>query len=133
MASTQTSLTSRLSAPVSNALVDAAGKPLPPEKLYIPGTILQARVDASHPLAYGMPSTVDILCDNNPLFRLTQTRGGRRIAWSDSRAPLRSGWAWGQEYLNGAAALVVFRAHPHATFKFHFNGVYHGGAERVAL
>ncbi|MDP2958966.1 MAG: hypothetical protein Q8N53_21255, partial [Longimicrobiales bacterium] len=82
-------------------------------------------------------------------FRLRQGRGAHRVAWFDSDAALRSGWAWGQEYLNDAVAvvdadvgrgkllllgpLVVFRAHPHATFKFLFNGVYYGGAERVTL
>ena len=144
-----TSLAASLGAPVMSALVDAGGKALPPEKFYIPGTILQARVDVSHPLAYGMPATLDVFFDNNPLFRLRQGTGARPVAWFDSGAPLRSGWAWGQEHLAGAVAvadadvgkgklvllgpLVVFRAHPHATFKFLFNGVYYGSAERVAL
>jgi hypothetical protein len=57
---------------------------------------------------------------------------------------LKSGWAWGQQYLlNGVAAvevplgkgrLVLFgpevmkRAQPHATFKFLFNAIYLGAA-----
>jgi len=54
--------------------------------------------------------------------------------WFDSRAPLRSGWAWGQHYLAGGTAAVeaplgngkvirfgpeiTFRAQPHGTVKF---------------
>jgi hypothetical protein len=55
---------------------------------------------------------------------------------------LRSGWAWGQTYLEGGVAIaeatvgrgtlvllgpeVTFRAQPHGTFKFLFNGIYVG-------
>ncbi len=58
--------------------------------------------------------------------------------------PLRSGWAWGQQYLNGAVAAVesdvgkgkvylfgpeiTFRGQPHGTFKFLFNAIYLAGA-----
>ena len=70
------------------------------------------------------------------------------VAWYDSAAPLRSGWAWGQSYLKGSAAVVdaplgkgrvllfgpeiTFRAQPHGTFKFLFNGIYYGGAVPVS-
>ena len=63
------------------------------------------------------------------------------IAWFDSKTPLRSGWAWGQEYLeNGVVAAeaqvgngkvllfgpeILQRAQPHGTFKFLFNGIYY--------
>ena len=65
--------------------------------------------------------------------------GVEAVAWFDSPEPLRSGWAWGQHFLEGAAAVVsadigdghlymfgpeiVFRAQPHGTFKFLFNGI----------
>ena len=32
--------------------------------------------------------------------------GIKKVAWFDSKAPLRSGWAWGQDYLEGGVAIV---------------------------
>jgi hypothetical protein len=67
------------------------------------------------------------------------------IAWFDSATPLRSGWAWGQEHLAGGIAIaeakvgsgrlvlfgpqILFRAQPHGTFKFLFNGIIQAGME----
>ena len=78
----------------------------------------------------------------SPTFRLTdgaEAAGVRRVGWFDSKTPLRSGWAWGQEYLEGGVAIidarvgkgrlalfgpqVLFRGQPHGTFKFVFNGI----------
>jgi hypothetical protein len=75
----------------------------------------------------------------------SSTTAPRSVAWFASATPLRSGWAWGQHYLDGAAAVVdatvgrgrlflygpeiTFRAQPHGTFKFLFNGVYLGGVQ----
>ena len=63
------------------------------------------------------------------------------------RSPLRSGWAWGQNYLEGGTAAIeasvgrgklylfgpeiTFRAQPHGTFKFLFNGIY--GLEKTPV
>ena len=69
-----TSLSEALSLPVANGLTElnAAGvaRPLPPEKYYIPGSLLRAQVDNTNPLAYGMPSSVDVFYDRSPSFRL---------------------------------------------------------------
>ena len=78
--------------------------------------------------------------DDSPAFRVDSdaaSKGVRTIAWYDSPKPLRSGWAWGQEHLNGAAAIleacvgqgslymfgpeILFRSQPHGTFRFFFN------------
>jgi hypothetical protein len=147
---TSTSLASRLGLPVANALVEeGTTKPLPPEKFYAPGCVLQVRVDTSQPLAYGLPEKLDIFYSNNPLFRLKPGSGVRPIAWFDADNPVRSGWTWGASYLKQAVAvadaevgkgrlllfgpLVAFRAHPHGTFKLLFNGVYLGSARAVKL
>ena len=78
----------------------------------------------------------------SPTFRLPEGPEAKdlsRVGWFDGKAPLRSGWAWGQEHLEGGAAIidarigkghlalfgpqVLFRGQPHGTFKFVFNGI----------
>ena len=67
----------------------------------------------------------------------------KAVAWYDSKTPLHSGWAWGQEVLeNGVAVMdvrvgkgrlalfgpeILFRGQPHGTFKFLFNGIVEAG------
>ncbi len=134
---------------LDNALTDEKGAPLPGEKFYMPGSILQVRTDPTRPLAYGMPEKLDIFYDNTPVFKLNSATDAQRVAWFDSEHPTRSGWAWGEKYLNGGVIvteatvgkgklvvlgpLVAFRAHPHGTFKFLFNGLYYGSATTVTL
>jgi hypothetical protein len=137
-------LATYLSLPVSDYLVDN-GEPLPQTKFYVPGSILRAEVDTTQPLAAGMPAQVDVFFDHSPVFALgpdAAARGVRRVAWFASKTPLRSGWAWGQEHLDGGTAIVearvgkgkVFlfgpeileRGQPHGTFKFLFNAIYYG-------
>ena len=91
----------------------------------------------------GLPSQLDVFFDNSPVFRLkpdAALKGTKAVAWFDSATPLRSGWAWGQNYLEGGASVVessygkgtvylfgpeiTFRGQPHGTFKFLFNGIY---------
>lgn len=136
--------------PVYNALtsVDAAGKrtPLPDTKFYVPGSVLQAKVDPTDPLAYGVPETLDIFYNNNPTYALTPGQSGvRRVAWFASDDPLRSGWAWGQKALNDTATVidgtlgkgrvyllaneVTQRGQPYASFKFLFNAALYGPAQ----
>jgi hypothetical protein len=130
-----------LGLPMSDALVDrSTGKPLAAEKYYIPGSVLRVRVDPLSPLAYGLPENLDVDFDESPALRI-QEPGVQRVAWFDGDQPLRSGWAWGQQYLAGATAvaeaqvgrgrllmfgpLITFRGQPHGTFKFLFNGIYY--------
>jgi hypothetical protein len=137
----------QLGLPIENHLVvRAPGEPdrgLSGEEYYVPGSILRVAVDTKDPAAAGMPAQADVFFDNDPVFRLkpdAALKGTRAIAWFDSPAPLRSGWAWGQNYLEGGAAAVeanvgkgkvylfgpeiTFRGQPHGTFKFLFNGIY---------
>ncbi|HEX9633508.1 MAG TPA: peptidase, partial [Gemmatimonadales bacterium] len=142
--SSANALASALDLPVSDHLV-ADGEPLPRTKFYVPGSIVRARVDATHPLAAGMDTAVDVFFDESPVFALppdAASRGVTRVAWYEGKAPLRSGWAWGQEALDGGAAVVaasvgkgtVFlfgpeilqRGQPHGTFRFFFNAIYWG-------
>jgi hypothetical protein len=145
-----TSLGYHLGLPIRNALVETvngATTPLPREKYYVPGSILEARIDNTQPLAYGMGSKAMVFYDESPAFRLqpeAAAKGVKPIAWYDSPTPLRSGWAWGQSYLDQAVSVieapvgkghvvlfgneVLWRAQPHGTFKLFFNGIYYGSA-----
>ena len=111
-----TSIGYHLGLPIRNALVErgAAGdSPLPSEKFYVPGSILEARVDTSHPLAYGIRDRVNVFFDDSPAFRLLPeppSRGVDPVAWFDGPTPLRSGWAWGQQYLDQAVQIVERRS-----------------------
>ncbi len=114
---------------------------------YIPGAIVQASVDPRQPLAYGMTAKVDMFFDDSQPFRL-EGGPGTRVAWFDSAKPLRSGWAVGQEKLQGTIAVadielgrgklfamgpeVTQRAQPYATFKLLFNGLLYGPAAAAA-
>jgi len=136
--------------PVSNHLVergpDGVSRPVPSERFYVPGSVLRAAVDTTLPAAHGLTSPVDVFYDNSPLFRLdpeAAMKGVRPIAWFETATPLRSGWAYGQSYLEGGilgidapvgrgrlllyTPEITFRAQPHGTFKFLFNGIYLAG------
>jgi hypothetical protein len=144
-----------LGLPVDNALTeigpDGAARRVPNDKFYVPGSVLEASVDKTLPIAYGVPDKVDVFYDNNPAFHLlpdAALKGTRPIAWFFSD-PLRSGWAWRQHYLNGTVGAVeanvgkgkvylfgpeiTFRGQPHGTFKFLFNAIDLAGATTVNL
>ena len=132
-----TSLAGLLGLPVSDPL---AG--LSREQFYVPGSLLRATIDTktdtSNPLAFGMDSEAIVFFDNSPVFKLEGDVN--RVAWFASREPLASGWAWGQERLEGTAAVaeaklgagkvvllgpeVAFRGQPAGTFKLLFNALY---------
>jgi hypothetical protein len=95
-----------------------------------------------------MRSAADMYYDNAPAFRFlpgAEGAGLRRVAWIDTPTPLRSGWAWGQRYLNGTIEVATarvgkgtlilfgpdpyFRSQPHGTFKLFFNGIFYPSAQ----
>jgi len=127
-------------------------RPLPPEKYYIPGSLLRAQVDNTNPLAYGLPASLDMFYDRSPSFRLlpeAALSGVSAVSWYQGDHLLDSGWAWGPQYLNGTTAVVeamigkgklflygpeiAFRGQPHGTFKFLFNGILYGAATPAKL
>ncbi len=142
-----TNLAYQLNLPVRNAMVEIVNgneKKLPDEKYYVPGSVLNVGVDLSVPATWGMEKEADIYFDNSPVFKLTgdaiATGKIKPLMWFDSAKPLRSGWAWGQAYLqDGVTAFqanvgkgklfafgpeVAFRAQTHGTFKLIFNQLY---------
>ncbi len=151
-----TSIAEVFGIPVSNHLVekgpDGKDRALPGEKFYIPGSLLRTRIDNTNPLAYGMPEQVDVFYDNSPVFRMGPTAAMKKtntVGWFSGAEVLDSGWAWGQQYLDGGAAAaeasvgegkvvllgpeVNFRDQPHGTYKLLFNGLYFGSAKPAAL
>jgi hypothetical protein len=133
-------LAAYLDLPLENHLMEN-GAPVSRSKYFVPGSVLTARVDTTLPIAAGMRERTDFFFDNSPVFRLKPTaRGVRAIAWFDNPTPLRSGWAWGQRYLDkGVIAVladlgrgrvylfgpeILHRAQPHGTFKLLFNALY---------
>jgi hypothetical protein len=140
--SSATNLGGYLQLPMTNHLVEN-GAPIPQTKFYTPGSVLRAKVETASPFAYGMQEYTDVFFDNSPVWTLgadAASKGVRPIAWFDSKTPLRSGWAWGQAYLDkgvigvdasvGQGRLLLYgaeilqRAQPHGTFKFLFNGIW---------
>jgi hypothetical protein len=109
--------------------------------------VLQARVDNTKPLAYGMSEYVNLFFNNSPVFNVKP--GADVIVRFDSPEPLRSGWAWGEKFLENTAAVVetnvgkgrlvlygpeiLFRSQPHGTYKLLFNGIYSGRMVSVNL
>jgi hypothetical protein len=142
-----TTMADLLGVPVSNHLVDAANKPLPRDQFYIPGSLMRTTIDNTNPLAYGMPKTVEVFFDSSPVFNIGA--GVKPVASFVGKQTLDSGWAWGQEFLDGGTAVaeakvgegkvmmmgpeVTFRGEPHATFKLLFNGVLYGNAQTTQL
>jgi hypothetical protein len=139
-------LARHLQLPVTNHLVEMVNgqeRALPREKFYVPTSILRMAVNTKSSVAWGMPTQVDFVFDNSPVYRLlpgSEDRGISPILRFDSDSPLRSGWAWGQQYLNGGVGAleafvgqgrllvygpeISFRAQPHGTFKLLFNSLY---------
>ena len=142
-----TNLAYHLGLPVRNAMVEIVNgteKRLPDEKYYVPGSVLNVEVDNTQSANWGMEKQADVYFDNSPVFKLTgdAIANGKikPLMWFNSSTPLRSGWAWGQAYLqDGVTAFeakigkgkllafgpeVAFRAQTHGTFKLIFNQLY---------
>jgi len=148
-----TSLAQHLGLPIGDHMTERTPegtiRSLPSDKFYSPTSILEVAVDPTAPVAAGMGPRALITYDNSEVFSLTPgaaAAGIRAVAWFDSPEPLRSGWAWGQTYLEGGVVAaeakvgrgtlylfgpeITFRAQPHGTFRFLFNGILKGAETR---
>ena len=146
-----TNLAYHLKLPVKNALTEMANngqeRNLPNEKYYIPGSVLRVTLDSTQHATWGMPTLTDVYFDASPVFKLAPEAIAKGtvvpLAWFATNKPLRSGWAWGQSYLqDGVAAFmapvgsgtfyafgpeITFRAQAQGTFKLLFNQLYNTG------
>jgi hypothetical protein len=142
-----TLLAYHLALPVRSALVEMGSngleRPLPSDKYYIPGSLLQVSMDTNRLAASGMNATADMVFSSSPVFKLdpdASLKGVNALAWIDSDKSLRSGWAWGISYLKGGVVAfeakvgkgkfyafgpeIIFRAQSHGTFKLLYNTLY---------
>ncbi len=150
-----TALAEHLGLPISDALVrrvpNGDEQALTSDRFFIPGSLLRVQVNNDNPLAFGLGPEADVVFRSSPAFRLDPEAAGQQIvpvAWFGEDS-LRSGWAWGEGYLEDTVAVIdatvgegklflfgpeiAFRAQPHGTFKFLFNGIYYGSAQEVTL
>jgi hypothetical protein len=133
--------------PITNHLVErtptgVSSTPLPRDKFYVPGSLLEVTYDTTTDAARGEDARGIVFFENSPVMRLgpdAALKGVKPIAWFDNPSPLKSGWAWGQNYLDQGVAMaearygqgtvymygpeITFRAQPHATFKLLFNAI----------
>jgi hypothetical protein len=136
-----------LNLPVRNALVEmvnGAERNLPGEKFYIPGSVMQVAVNNNYAPNWGMENKADVYFSASPVFKLSPEAIAQKqlipLAWYPTASTLRSGWAFGQAYLqDGVAAFeanvgkgklfvygpeITFRAQTHGTYKMLFNQLY---------
>ena len=133
--------------PLSDHLLENGRSPSRTE-YYTPGSVHSLKIEHDSPLTHGLGDRLDVLINNSPLFDLgpgAEAAGVTRLGWFDTDHPLRSGWAWGQERMQGGVALVevklgdgelflftpriTFRAQSHAAFPLLFNGILYGSAD----
>ncbi|UCD43919.1 MAG: hypothetical protein JSV27_07140 [Candidatus Bathyarchaeota archaeon] len=128
-----------LSAPAVN-LLDGR----PPSELYIPGSILRAVFDNTHPVGYGLSREEGVFFKGGPVFEVKQ---GESVATYPEASSLLSGWILGEEHLLGKTAVAdlpmgegravligfppIFRSQTHGTFKVLFNALLYSTAELV--
>jgi hypothetical protein len=145
-----------LGLPVRDYLTDLGAdgleRTLPDDKFYIPGSLLRMSVDNTNPVAFGMANQVDVFFDDSPVFKLepaVESQPVSRVGWFAGKQLLESGWAWGQQYLDGDTAVaeaavgkgkvvllgpeVNFRDQSHGTYKLLFNSLYYGSAKGARL
>jgi hypothetical protein len=114
------------------------------DQFYGPGSLLNARVDISHPLCFGMSPREAVWFESGPAFEAPR-QGAAAAVRSVMTYPqdniLASAWLLGDQLLAGRSAvmdvpigrghLVLFgirpqyRAQPNATFKLLFNGLFY--------
>ena len=138
LASSSEYLIDELNIPVRNALGRGS-------EFSCPGALLRARVEAGHPVTYGLPSEVALFVDEALAFE-TAMPGAEMQRWVLASYPtagadvLLSGWVSGPELIarRGAAVATTYgkgkivllgfraqhRAQTPATFPFLFNALY---------
>ena len=127
----------RLDLPVENVAEDL-GK----ARFFAPGTLVNAKVDRTHPLCFGMREREAVWFESGPVFQVRRQALSRvrQVVRYAQREVLASGWLIGRAYLANRAAVVdvpvgrgrvllfgirpQYRGQSNATFKLVFNGLH---------
>lgn len=110
------------------------------KEFHCPGSTLRAKVDTSHPLAWGMPKDAWVMNFRSPAFSIQERVHAENyeiVVEYPKKDLLQSGWLVGEDRVAGQAAMVAakcgegqvvligfrpqFRAQTHGTFKLLFN------------
>jgi hypothetical protein len=125
-------------------MVNGKERSLPGEKFYIPGSVMQIEIDNKQKENWGMGMKADVYFSASPVFKLLSSAVSNGeitpLAWYGSDKTLRSGWAFGQSYLqDGVAAFaakvgkghlyvygpeITFRGQTHGSYKMLFNQLF---------
>jgi hypothetical protein len=124
--------------------IDDSSKKLERKEFFVPGSILKARIDNTHPVGFGFEKEASVFFHNSPIFKVGI---GKTIVSYPEVNPLLSGWLTGEKYLSNKSAIVevpygkgkiiligfpaMYRGQAHGTFRFLFNAIYYGNAKVI--
>jgi len=145
-----TALGFHLGLPVRDFLTDEDGAPFQSEEFFVPGSLLEVNLRGNSLVTEGVDEALIVNFARSPVFGLEVGAAGvRSLAVYEDETPLRSGWAWGQEKLQGGQAMleadvgkgtlymfgpqVTYRGQTHATFPLVFNGILLSAARETTL
>jgi hypothetical protein len=114
-------------------------KGLSNKEFYSPGSLLNVRLDTTHPLTFGLPKDIAIWSEGSPAFEIPQGSRDRTVATYTASNVLASGWLLGEKYLVNRSALLdvpsgsghvilfglrpQYRAQSYQAFKIFFNSL----------
>ena len=131
----------QFSLPVTNVV---AG--LKQEQFFCSGALLRTEIkEANHPVVAGLPASVPVMFERNPVFDTKPAFRGKVLAsYPKERNPLMSGFLLGEALIQGKAAALdaaygtghiillgfrpQWRGQAHGTYKFFFNALYYNSA-----
>ncbi len=96
------------------------------QQFYSPGSLLNVTLEASHPLAYGLPGQIAVWSEGSPAWEAPQGSPARAAARYPASGILASGWLLGEKYLSGAAALLDYPLGDGRVILFGFRPQYRG-------
>ncbi len=81
---------------------------VPNREFYVPGSLLNVKLDPSHPLAVGTPAHIAVWAEESPAWEVPEGSPARVLARYAPSEVLASGWLLGEKYIAGKAALVEY-------------------------